>query len=72
MKGDKEFLGTLRGFDEYLNIVIDDVREYENAGIGNKKLLLNKVDSMLLNGSHVCMMIPGGNPSPADNEWIQI
>ena len=28
MQGDKEFYGTLRGFDEYLNIVLDDVREY--------------------------------------------
>jgi U6 snRNA-associated Sm-like protein LSm5 len=69
MTGDKEFYGTLRGFDDYLNIVLEDVKEYQNAGHGGKRLLLNEVDSMLLNGSHICMMIPGDNPPPkGDNE----
>ena len=27
MKGDKEIVGTLRGFDEYVNMVLDDVVE---------------------------------------------
>lgn len=25
----KEFVGTLRGFDDYVNVVLDDVTEYE-------------------------------------------
>eukprot|EP01035_Chromulina_nebulosa_P016863 gene16863-22350_t len=29
MKGDKEIVGTLRGFDEYVNMVLDEVTEYE-------------------------------------------
>ena len=29
MKGDKEFVGTLRGFDEYVNMVLEDVTEFE-------------------------------------------
>jgi len=28
MQGDKEFYGTLRGFDEYFNLILDDVKEY--------------------------------------------
>jgi len=24
MTGDKEFFGTLRGFDDYLNLILDD------------------------------------------------
>ncbi len=28
MKGDKEFCGTLRGFDDYMHIILDDVKEY--------------------------------------------
>ena len=69
MKGDKEFFGTLRGFDEYLNIVLDDVKEYAYAGAGGKRLLLNTVDSMLLNGNNICLMVPGDNPPPlAENE----
>ena len=27
MKGDKEIVGTLRGFDDYVNMVLDDVTE---------------------------------------------
>jgi U6 snRNA-associated Sm-like protein LSm5 len=27
MKGDKELVGTLRGFDDYVNMVLDDVTE---------------------------------------------
>ncbi|PPD79271.1 hypothetical protein GOBAR_DD23795 [Gossypium barbadense] len=28
MKGDKELVGTLRGFDVYVNMVLEDVTEY--------------------------------------------
>ena len=31
MKNEKEFVGTLRGFDDYVNMVLDDVVEYESA-----------------------------------------
>ena len=27
MKGDKEVVGTLRGFDEFVNMVLEDVTE---------------------------------------------
>ena len=37
MKGDKELVGTLRGFDEYVNMVLDDVVEYENTREGRKE-----------------------------------
>lgn len=64
MQGDKEFFGTLRGFDEYFNVIIDDVKEYQDAGNGGKRTLVAEVESMLLNGSHICMLIPGDNPPP--------
>jgi len=41
MKGDKEFYGTLRGFDEFLNMVMDDVKEYRYAGKGSKRELIS-------------------------------
>ena len=68
MQDEKEYYGILRGFDEYLNIVLDDVQEFEDRGHGGKRVLLAPVESMLLNGAHVCMIIPGDNPPPrADN-----
>jgi U6 snRNA-associated Sm-like protein LSm5 len=27
MKGERELAGTLRGFDDYVNVVLDDVTE---------------------------------------------
>ncbi len=37
MKGDREFYGTLRGFDEYVNLVLDDVKVKVFAGEGAQK-----------------------------------
>lgn len=37
-KGDKEVIGTLRGFDEYVNMVLDDVTEYEITPTGRREV----------------------------------
>ncbi|CEG41061.1 U6 snRNA-associated Sm-like protein [Plasmopara halstedii] len=62
MKGDKEFLGTLRGFDDYVNMVLDDVTEYEITPDGKREV---KLDQVLLNGNNVCLLVPGGFPTTA-------
>ncbi|KAH8772727.1 hypothetical protein F5883DRAFT_549323 [Diaporthe sp. PMI_573] len=54
MKGDREFSGTLLGFDDYVNIVLEDVTEFGYDGNSTK---LSKI---LLNGNNICMLIPGG------------
>ena len=41
MKGDKEIVGTLRGFDEFVNMVLDDVVEYEHTSSGRKEVRLS-------------------------------
>ena len=67
MQNDREFYGTLRGFDEYMNIVLDSVKEYKDAGHGGRRTLESQVESMLLNGAHISMIIPGDQP-PAKGE----
>ncbi|GAM18118.1 hypothetical protein SAMD00019534_012930 [Acytostelium subglobosum LB1] len=57
MKNDKEFVGTLLGFDTYVNIFLKDVIEYDFTPEGIKTINL---DTILLNGNHVCLLIPGG------------
>ena len=37
MKGDKEFYGKLRGFDDYLNMILDDVHEFAYGGAGSQR-----------------------------------
>eukprot|EP00591_Stephanopyxis_turris_P012186 CAMPEP_0195528078 /NCGR_PEP_ID=MMETSP0794_2-20130614/30069_1 /TAXON_ID=515487 /ORGANISM="Stephanopyxis turris, Strain CCMP 815" /LENGTH=64 /DNA_ID=CAMNT_0040659133 /DNA_START=137 /DNA_END=327 /DNA_ORIENTATION=+ len=64
MKGDKELVGTLIGFDDYVNMVLEDVQEYEITPEGTK---VTSLEQILLNGKNVCMMIPGGSPEDAES-----
>ena len=65
MKGDKEVVGTLRGFDEFVNMGLDDVTEYVVTARGREK---TKLDQILLNGNNVAMMVPGGDPEAPDSQ----
>lgn len=57
MKSGTEFVGRLQGFDDYVNIVLEEVEEFEKMG---DVYLGTKVGTILLNGSGITMMIPGG------------
>ncbi|BBH10063.1 Small nuclear ribonucleoprotein family protein, partial [Prunus dulcis] len=61
MKGDKELVGTLRGFDVYVNMVLEDVTEYEITPEGRR---ITKLDQILLNGNNIAILVPGGSPEP--------
>ena len=60
MKGDKELVGTLRGFDDYVNMVLEDVTEYTVNPDGGKTE--TKLEQILLNGNNVVLLVPGGMP----------
>jgi U6 snRNA-associated Sm-like protein LSm5 len=62
MKENKEFYGTLIGFDEFMNMQMEDCKEF-SVTENNKRKVVSTLDSMLLNGTHVCMMVPGDNPT---------
>ena len=57
MKNDIEFTGTLLGIDDYVNMVLEDVVEYKSTPDG---YVSSEKEQMLLNGNHICMLIPGG------------
>ncbi|CAH3167177.1 unnamed protein product, partial [Porites evermanni] len=57
MKSDKEIVGVLLGFDDYVNIVLEDVMVFENTPEGRR---MTKLDQILLNGNNITMLIPGG------------
>ena len=61
MKGDKELVGTLQGFDNYVNMVLEDVTEWSVDSDGNKQT--TKIDQILLNGNNVALLVPGGDPN---------
>nr|XP_034886859.1 sm-like protein LSM5 isoform X1 [Populus alba] len=58
MKGDKELVGTLRGFDVYVNMVLEDVTEYEITAEGRR---ITKLDQILLNGNNIAIGKRGGH-----------
>eukprot|EP00179_Madagascaria_erythrocladioides_P005057 CAMPEP_0198307942 /NCGR_PEP_ID=MMETSP1450-20131203/733_1 /TAXON_ID=753684 ORGANISM="Madagascaria erythrocladiodes, Strain CCMP3234" /NCGR_SAMPLE_ID=MMETSP1450 /ASSEMBLY_ACC=CAM_ASM_001115 /LENGTH=106 /DNA_ID=CAMNT_0044010565 /DNA_START=65 /DNA_END=381 /DNA_ORIENTATION=+ len=57
MKGDRELVGTLRGFDTFVNMVLEDVDEFESTADGMRR---TKHDRILLNGNNVCLLVPDG------------
>jgi len=59
MKTEREFTGTLLGFDDYVNMVLEDVTEYQVTPSGRKA---TKLGQTLLNGNNICMLVPGGAP----------
>ncbi|KAJ1501905.1 RNA-binding protein lsm5 [Coelomomyces lativittatus] len=66
MKSDREFTGTLVGFDDYVNMVLDNVTEFELvSGVYTRTHL----DQILLNGNNIVMLIPGGD-GPTSNELL--
>ncbi|KAK9899592.1 LSM-domain-containing protein [Cystobasidium minutum MCA 4210] len=57
MKTEREFVGKLLGFDDYVNMVLENVTEYERTPQGLKKTVLGQT---LLNGNNITMLVPGG------------
>uniref|UniRef100_A0A3Q2NV02 U6 snRNA-associated Sm-like protein LSm5 n=1 Tax=Fundulus heteroclitus TaxID=8078 RepID=A0A3Q2NV02_FUNHE len=53
MKTDKEIVGTLLGFDDFVSILC----ETEITPEGRR---ITKLDQILLNGNNITMLIPGG------------
>lgn len=58
MRHEQEYSGKLLGFDDFVNIILEDVTEYA----GGKQTKLKKV---LLHGRNVTMLIPGAIEGPA-------
>nr|XP_034886861.1 sm-like protein LSM5 isoform X3 [Populus alba] len=65
MKGDKELVGTLRGFDVYVNMVLEDVTEYEITAEGRR---ITKLDQILLNGNNIAIDEPDSSTPSKSGE----
>jgi len=48
-----------RGFDVYVNMVLEDVIEIEQTADGPQEVHL---DQILLNGNNIAVLVPGGKP----------
>ncbi|XP_041050324.1 U6 snRNA-associated Sm-like protein LSm5 [Carcharodon carcharias] len=57
MQKDKEFVGTLLGFDDFVNILLEDITQFEITPQGRR---ITKLDQISLNGNNITVLIPGG------------
>ncbi|KAL6090593.1 hypothetical protein STEG23_009442 [Scotinomys teguina] len=57
MKSDMEIVGTLLGFDDFVNMVLEDVTEFDITPEGRK---ITRLDQILLNENNITMLVPGG------------
>merc|ERR1712226_299904 len=64
MKTEREIVGTFLGFDDYVNVVLEDVTEFENTPEGQR---ITKLDQILLNGNNITMLVPGGEGPQINN-----
>lgn len=60
MKNDRELVGLLKGYDVYVNMVLEDVTEYEKTPKGT--VAKEQLSKILLNGNNVAILVPGGHP----------
>ncbi|QPG76870.1 hypothetical protein FOA43_004264 [Brettanomyces nanus] len=51
-----EFVGTLIGFDDFVNIILSDVTEYDVA-----KKEVSKKSKMLISSRNLAMLVPNGD-----------
>ncbi|EDQ92043.1 uncharacterized protein MONBRDRAFT_14817 [Monosiga brevicollis MX1] len=58
MKNDKELVGTLLGFDDFVNMVLEDVKEYVITPNGRE---VHRQKKILLNGSNIAILVPGSD-----------
>eukprot|EP00761_Pharyngomonas_kirbyi_P006703 gb/GECH01006711.1/.p1 GENE.gb/GECH01006711.1/~~gb/GECH01006711.1/.p1 ORF type:complete len:156 (+),score=23.51 gb/GECH01006711.1/:1-468(+) len=67
----KEVVGTLLGFDDFVNMVLSDVTEYEYNTDGTRTK--TSLEQILLNGNNVCMLVPGSEgPDAAERKTQEI
>lgn len=67
MRGTKEIVGNLRGFDDYVNLVLDDAVEYSPDPKDKSKVIKTELKTeILLNGNQIAVLVPGGT-GPEDS-----
>mmetsp|Transcript_10525 Transcript_10525/g.23226 ORF Transcript_10525/g.23226 Transcript_10525/m.23226 type:complete len:84 (+) Transcript_10525:116-367(+) len=59
LKTETELVGTLRGFDDYVNLVLDDAVEYSIDHLTGEETRTD-LSEILLNGNNVALLVPGG------------
>ncbi|RKP01286.1 hypothetical protein CXG81DRAFT_26047 [Caulochytrium protostelioides] len=58
MSNSREYVGTLLGFDDFVNMVLENVTEYYTPPNGEREVA--QMQQILLSSHQIAMFIPGG------------
>ncbi|CCK71219.1 RNA-binding protein LSM5 KNAG_0G01610 [Huiozyma naganishii CBS 8797] len=59
LQSNREFTGTLVGFDDFVNVIIEDAVEWTVTD-GKSEKIMEHHGRMLLSGNNIVMLVPGG------------
>lgn len=59
LQSNREFTGTLIGFDDFVNVIIEDAKEWI-VNEDQNELVMEHKGRMLLSGNNIVMLVPGG------------
>lgn len=60
LQSNREFTGTLVGFDDFVNVIIEDAKEWTINDKDQNELIMEHRGRMLLSGNNIVMLVPGG------------
>ncbi|EDO16773.1 hypothetical protein Kpol_526p26 [Vanderwaltozyma polyspora DSM 70294] len=60
LQSNREFTGKLVGFDDFVNVIIEDAVEYITDNHNQCDTELRHHGRMLLSGNNIAMLVPGG------------
>lgn len=59
LQSNREFTGTLIGFDDFVNVIVEDAKEWI-VNEDQNELVMEHKGRMLLSGNSIVMLVPGG------------
>lgn len=60
LQSNREFTGTLVGFDDFVNVIIEDATEWTINENNENELIMEHHGRLLLSGNNINMLVPGG------------
>lgn len=60
LQSNREFTGTLAGFDDFVNVIVEDALEIVGGPNLEDVPVMQHKGRMLLSGNSIAMLVPGG------------
>lgn len=68
LQSNREFTGKLVGFDDFVNVIIENAQEWIVNDDNENELVMEHHGRMLLSGNNINMLVPGGKKDIVNEE----